>query len=175
MNNQNTGLVVGIILVLLVAVFGYGYYLNNNKNGTVNINTMDTTTPPPPMTTTETVSPNPSLTESMTKTTTVNLDEQNDSGQSGTATLIEENGQTTVTLSLTGGTFTEPQPAHIHMGSCPKPGDVVHPLTNVVNGKSVTTLNVTMDQLKAQLPLAINVHKSASEMAAYTACGDVKL
>lgn len=177
MNNQNTGLVVGIVLVLLLVVFGYGYYMNKNKTTQVNVNTAIPTNIPPTIgiTSTETVTPNPSITEKTTKTTTVNLAAQNNSNQSGTATLIEENGKLVVTLSLSGGTFTEPQPAHIHMGACPTPGNIVYPLTNVVNGKSITTLNVTMDQLKAKLPLAVNVHKSATEASVYTACGDISL
>lgn len=175
MNNQNTGLLVAIILILLIAVFGYGYYLNSNRTAQINVKATATNTPAEATTApTQIMTPNPSTTMT-TKTTTVDLTAQNNSGQTGTATLLEENGKLVVTLNLSGGTFTNPQPAHIHMGACPKPGDVVYPLTNVVDGKSVTTLNTTMDQLKAKLPLAINVHKSATDINTYTACGDIKL
>jgi len=106
----------------------------------------------------------------------VKLGEQNTSGQSGTATLTPtKDGKVTVVLALTGGKFTAAQPAHIHEGSCPTPGAVKYPLTNVVNGKSTTTLNVSMaDLLKAAPKLSVNVHKSAAETSVYTACGDIQ-
>src|SRR5437879_3003409 len=71
----------------------------------------------------------------------VTMNAQNGSGESGTATLSEENGQLMVTLDLANGP-AGPQPAHIHRGTCatldPKP---LYPLTSVTNGKSVTNLN----------------------------------
>lgn len=103
------------------------------------------------------------------------LSEQNNSGVSGSAVLREENGQVTVVLNITGGPSGTPQPAHIHVGACPDVGDVKYPLTNVVNGQSQTVLNVTLAQLKAEQPLAINVHKSAAQITVYTACGDLAL
>ena len=55
----------------------------------------------------------------------VTLMTQNNLGQSGVATLTAtDDGKTKVQLSMAGGTFTDPQPAHIHLGSCPSPGDV---------------------------------------------------
>ncbi len=106
----------------------------------------------------------------------VTLDMQNDSNQSGTATLTStKDGKTTVVLALTGGNFTAAQPAHIHEGSCPTPGTVKYPLTNVVNGKSTTTLNVSMEELlKAAPRLSVNVHKSAADVNSYTACGNIQ-
>ncbi|MBI4136976.1 CHRD domain-containing protein [Candidatus Roizmanbacteria bacterium] len=100
------------------------------------------------------------------------LSEQSDSGENGTVTLTEEEGQVTVVISLTGAPETA-QPAHIHTGSCPTPGGVVYPLTNVVNGMSETVIDVTMAELESQLPLAVNVHKSAAETNVYVACGDL--
>lgn len=105
---------------------------------------------------------------------TVNLADLNNSGQTGTATLEESNGKVMVTINLSGGNFAQPQPAHIHTGSCPAPGGVKYPLTNVVNGKSETTLDTTLEALKAASPLAINIHKSQAEQTVYTACGDLK-
>ena len=103
----------------------------------------------------------------------VALSEQNSSGETGTVTLVEENGQVTVTLAMQGFPEDTPQPAHIHVGACPDVGAVKYPLTNLVNGQSVTTLEVTLAQLESELPLGINVHKSASEASVYTACGDL--
>jgi hypothetical protein len=107
---------------------------------------------------------------------TVTLQAQNNSGQSGTAVLTELNGSSVrVVLNMQGGTFTQPQPAHIHSGACPNPGAVQYPLTNVVNGTSETTLNVSMDTLMQSADqLAVNVHKSTAEASVYTACGNIK-
>lgn len=99
--------------------------------------------------------------------------EQNGSGMSGTATLVEQGGQTTVTVNLSGAPTDVEQPAHIHPGTCqnldPKPQ---YPLNSVVNGQSQTTVDVTIDSLLAS-PHAINVHKSAEEVSVYVACADL--
>jgi len=111
--------------------------------------------------------------ENETNQITVNLLEQNNSSETGTATLVESNGQVTVTIDMTGFQEDVSQPAHIHAGSCPDVGAVSYPLTDVLNGESETILNVTFDVLEDELPLALNVHKSAEEAAVYTACGNL--
>lgn len=105
---------------------------------------------------------------------TVTLAEVTDSAtkQTGTATLVEKNGKVVVTVKVTP-VQSGPQPAHIHVGSCPGVGAVAYPLTNLVNGTSTTMLDVTMADLKAKKPLAINIHKSADESKVYTACGSL--
>lgn len=108
---------------------------------------------------------------------TVPLAEQSDLGQSGVATFTENaDGKLVVTLTMSGGTFPDPQPAHIHVGSCPNPGAVKYPLTNVVDGMSETILDTTWEALEESgEKLAVNVHKSAAESKVYTACGDLPL
>lgn len=106
---------------------------------------------------------------------TVQLAQQNESKQSGTAILTEKDGKVTVTLNITGGVADIPQPAHIHLGSCPNVGSVAYPLTNVVDGTSETVLGVTLADLAAKQPLGINVHKSAAEAKVYVSCGDLAL
>ena len=105
-------------------------------------------------------------------TLTVTLNELNGSGESGTATLSESNGQLKVSINLANAP-ADPQPAHIHQGTCanlnPAPA---YPLTNVVNGTSETTLPLTMATLQGG-QFAINVHKSATEVSVYVACGDI--
>jgi uncharacterized membrane protein YeiB len=101
------------------------------------------------------------------------LSAQNNSNESGIANLKDTSGMVTVTLNLTGYTANVSQPAHIHMGVCPGVGAVKYPLNSLVNGKSVTVLGVSLAQLKQQLPLAINVHKSATNIATYTSCGSL--
>ena len=109
----------------------------------------------------------------LTKMATVALATQNASGEAGTATLKEVGGKVVVTLDVVGAPADVAQPAHIHMGACPEPGAVKYPLTSPVGGKSETTLDVSFDDLMAQLPLAVNVHKSVAQSKVYVACGDV--
>lgn len=102
----------------------------------------------------------------------VGLAEQNDSLQEGVATLVPEGSRTRVILNIDGVPAESIEPSHIHAGACPTPGAVKYPLNNVVNGTSETVLDVSLEQLLAQLPLAINVHKSSKELKAYVSCGD---
>ena len=102
----------------------------------------------------------------------INLSAQNNSGLSGTATLTDlGGGKTRVELSVTGpeGDY----PAHIHMGTCanlnPAPQ---YPLTNVRNGESTTDVDASLAAIQ-QSPHAINLHKSAQDIATYVACGDI--
>jgi hypothetical protein len=115
-----------------------------------------------------------SLEDAAQESSVVTLSAQNDSGMSGVATLTGMNGNTFVELNLTGAPVDVTQPAHIHTGSCADIGGVVYPLIFPVNGISQTTLTVPLDTILANLPLALNVHKSAAEASVYVACGDLK-
>jgi hypothetical protein len=98
---------------------------------------------------------------------------QNGSGQNGTATLTQQGANVVVTISLAKGSAV-PQPAHIHEGPCAKLNPAPkYPLSNVVNGKSTTTIkNMKLSALQSG-GYAINVHKSAAAIATYTSCGDI--
>lgn len=102
------------------------------------------------------------------------LSAQNNSGESGTAKIEDFDGKAKVTLNLTGAPSGVTQPAHIHTGSCANLGGVKYPLNFPVNGKSETTLDISLDELLDGLPLAVNVHKSAAEANIYVACGDIE-
>jgi len=106
-------------------------------------------------------------------TVTVTLDEQNGSGESGTATLTAEGASTKVVLELENPASPDPQPAHIHKGTCaeldPTPA---YPLTNVEGGNSETTVNVALDELESG-DFAINVHKSEPDIKTYVSCGNI--
>lgn len=106
----------------------------------------------------------------------VKLNEQNASGQGGQAVIVQVGTSTLrVIVNLAGKPPLEAEPAHIHVGSCPNPGAVKYPLTNVDKGASLTDIpNLTIAQLLSELPLAINVHKSATDLKTYVACGDIK-
>jgi hypothetical protein len=154
------------LLLALCAVF----LAACNNTMTPTTETMDTTT------TTETEDTSMMMPEPTPMTDTYTLSEQNESGQTGTFTLTENAaGGVTAVLSLTGGDFTEPQPAHIHVGECPTPGAVQYPLTNVVDGESTTEIDATFAEIMASSPrLAVNVHKSAAESNVYTACANIQ-
>jgi Cu/Zn superoxide dismutase len=103
---------------------------------------------------------------------TVPMHAQNGSGEDGTATLTQKDADVVVAIDLKNGTAT-PQPAHVHVGPCSKLGGVKYPLTNVVNGKSESTLKgIKLSDLQSG-DLAINVHKSADDLATYVSCGDI--
>lgn len=104
---------------------------------------------------------------------TVNLGAENNSGQTGTATLTEMGSQTRVVVNISGGSSTA-QPAHIHKGQCgptldPKPA---YPLTSLTNGTSETMVDANMAEI-ANGTYAVNIHKSAAEAAVYVSCGNI--
>jgi len=150
---MNKKVVIGIVVILAVV----GFLMFSNKPTEQVSQPVETTEAP------------------VSKEITVVLSEQNGSGESGTATLMEVDGKVKVTFNLTGATEGVTQPAHIHMGSCPDVGAVKYPLTSPVNGVSETMLDLTLDQIKSELPLGINVHKSETEVNAYVSCGDITL
>lgn len=105
--------------------------------------------------------------------TQMHLVTQNNSGESGRATLFDGAKGLIVKLRMSGGGEVD-QPAHIHKGTCekldPKP---TYPLKMVHDGQSETTVEgVTLAQLQKS-PYAINVHKSAKEAAIYVSCGNL--
>jgi hypothetical protein len=104
---------------------------------------------------------------------TITIKTQNNSGQSGTATLTDlGNGQTKIVVDTTSPTAPA-QPIHIHEGTCATLNpQVKYPLTTTSNGKSETTVNVSLSDLLAT-PYSINVHKSSQEAAVYVACGEI--
>ncbi len=104
---------------------------------------------------------------------TFKLLEGNASGMSGVAMLESEGTKTKVKVRLVGAPRGVAQPAHIHIGACPNVGAVRYALTNLMGGKSETVLDVSIETLKTELPLGLNVHKSANEAGVYVACGNL--
>lgn len=103
------------------------------------------------------------------------VNEQNNSNEYGNATLTEKDGKVVVSIKINNAPKGVSQPAHLHTGSCISLGGVSYSLTNVMNGVSETTLNVSLEELKAKLPLALNVHKSVTQSSVYVACGNLEL
>lgn len=103
------------------------------------------------------------------------LSEQNDSGESGSVVLTEEDGKTRVVITLNGQPSGVAQPAHIHADSCATIGAVVYPLTLVANGRSETVLNAPLETvLKAATDISVNVHMSELDLGTYVACADIE-
>lgn len=104
----------------------------------------------------------------------LDLEEQNGSGISGTATLSPTSeGALEVELEV-DGSEGGPHPAHIHRGSCaeldPNPA---FPLADVVDGRSESTVEVELTDLTVD-EYALNVHESAANASSYVACADVR-
>ncbi len=146
--------IIGIVVVIVLIVAFV--YLRPSTPATTDM------TPPPPVVVTPPSAPQP---------ITVILAAENKSGEAGTATVESMGNQTKVTIALTGASKAGTQPAHFHTGTCATPGPIKYPLTSVVNGASVSTLDITFSDFMASLPLILNVHKSAAEIAKYVACG----
>ena len=104
---------------------------------------------------------------------TVQLTPQNNSGESGTATLTEQGTKTKVTVAVTGAPAGVAQPLHVHKGTCaqldPKPA---YGLAALTDGKSETTIDVSLAALQAG-GFAVNGHKSAADVSTYVFCGNV--
>ena len=101
------------------------------------------------------------------------LHAQNGSGENGTVALTPRGSKTLVVVQLTGAPMAA-QPAHVHVGPCAQlTAKPTYPLESLVDGVSVTTLDVPIDQLTAGT-FAVNVHKSADDIKTYVSCGDLK-
>ena len=165
-NTMKSSVIIWIVVALIV-IAGIFWFMNRPGSDTETFETFEAETSD-----TETfVAPGPEEPLSLV----VTLDEQNDSGMTGSAAITRLNGRTVVELTLVGAPEGVTQPAHIHTGSCADIGGVVYPLTFPVNGASETTLDVSLDDILAGLPLALNVHKSPEEADVYVACGDLTL
>ena len=102
---------------------------------------------------------------------TIALNEQNDTGESGWATLTSKGAQTVVVLTVGPGKI-ESELDHIHSGQCGDTlGGVVHGLTDIAGGASMTTVDATLASLRNG-DFAVNLHKKGAP-AVYTACGNI--
>jgi hypothetical protein len=95
------------------------------------------------------------------------------SGESGCAVAHAVNGAMVVAISVKGEPPTAIQPSHIHKGVCGSNGPVVVPLTNVVGGKSTTTIPMAKWNMMKGGKYYINIHKSTSDIPTIVSCGNV--
>ena len=99
------------------------------------------------------------------------------SGQTGQFAITELAGlRTRVRITLNSYTPNVSQPAYIHSKQCNVIEGVIWPLTNVKNGYSETVLNVYYnDVASAVSQYSVAVHKSTTEFATITSCGNIIL
>lgn len=104
----------------------------------------------------------------------INMGAQNGSKQDGMASVKDVPGGVKVSIALKNTPSGSSEPAHIHKGTCAKLDPAPwKPLSNVVGGKSDSTVQgITVADLK-KAHYAINVHKSASDIKTYVSCGDL--
>ncbi len=100
------------------------------------------------------------------------LTEQNGSGQSGTATLTPVGDERTKIVMELSNPPAVPQPAHVHPGPCDDLGDPVAALANVVRGRSETTVPLSFAELRRG-DLVVHAHKSEREYSISVACAPI--
>jgi hypothetical protein len=100
------------------------------------------------------------------------LTEQNGSGQSGTATLTPAGEERTKIVMELSNPPAVPQPAHVHPGPCDDLGDPVAALANVVRGRSETTVPLSFAELRRG-DLVVHAHKSEREYSISVACAPI--
>lgn len=104
---------------------------------------------------------------------TIDLGAQNNSGETGTATLTPEGQKTKVVIEMSNAPAGVVQPAHIHAGTCDNLDKAPKwKLEPVKDGKSTTMVPVSLATILKD-KTAINVHKSPTEIQVYVACGDI--
>lgn len=167
--NTQRGIAPLAILIIVLLAGGGTYAVTKSNSKKVKV---DQSANVQATSTVATSTPSETATSS-NKTLHITLNEQNMSGQGGKVVITEVDGKAKVIVNITGKPSSVEQPAHIHLGSCTAIGAVKYPLTNVGKGASQTMLDVSIDQLVAELPLSINVHKSAAEASVYVACGNI--
>ena len=105
---------------------------------------------------------------------TIAVDAENESGQSGWATLTARGDQTDVVVYIAPGALAT-ELVHIHSGRCGADtlGGVEHGLTSFIDGSGVsaTTVDAPLSGLRTG-GFAINSHKKG-EPGVYTSCGNI--
>jgi hypothetical protein len=106
--------------------------------------------------------------------TQISVTPLNGSGETGTATFAQQRDGSLLVTVLTRNGGPDPQPVHIHEGTCSSSGAVAYKLQTATNGKSETKLEAVKLSDLTSGAYVINIHKSAKEMGTYVACGRIK-
>jgi hypothetical protein len=106
------------------------------------------------------------------ETTVVTMQEFNNSNQFGSAALVPENNKTRIIINL-ANTPNYPQQAYILQGSCEQPGNVIYTLSPLIDGKSETVIDLSLENLFDQLPLVIAVYRETPTAQINVSCGSI--
>lgn len=96
------------------------------------------------------------------------VQEANDSGITGWAEIRKDGEKSAVVLTLDGEDENQAYEAGIHGGSCAELGEMKYTLGEVSGGELEKGLEVNLQQVIAERPLAIEVRMSDERVA----CGD---
>ena len=103
---------------------------------------------------------------------TVELAEEDGSGQSGTATLTSAgDGRSRVAVTLSNPPDV-PQPSHVHSGRCGDMGDPVAGLESLEGGEAETVIELSLAELQTG-NLVVQAHRSDDEYDVSVACGEI--
>lgn len=103
----------------------------------------------------------------------VALDDVDDSGVSGGASVRGVDEGVEITVFISQGDEGGVHPVHVHDGTCDDLGDVAYPLENIEDGESVTVIeDISLGDIMTG-EYAINAHLSEDEMDTYVMCGNV--
>ena len=105
----------------------------------------------------------------------VDIKEENNSGQSGTATLESTPDGKTKVHAVMNIKTEKAEPIHIFTGDCANPINIPYALNDVKDGVSETILDFPLDEIKKAEPLVMVVHPSTADWSGkYVACGELQ-
>lgn len=160
-----------IVSVLIIALIIIGLVVYRRQNS-IEI----PTTAPTPIIPTPTETTTPTINPSIVPAIAVDLAPVDSSlyNQAGTAILTQRNNQVVVTVTINQPSGVDNnQPININTGTCTNIGKIIFQLNNIVEGKSTTTLNTTLNRIENQKPLVISINRSNADTNIYTACGSL--
>lgn len=110
--------------------------------------------------------------ESGGETLSLELTEENGSGQSGTAFISPVDSERARIVMEVDHPPDVSQPAHVHPGPCGNLGDPVAALESLVDGRSETIVPMSLAELQRG-GLVVHAHKSEAEFEISVACAAI--
>ena len=125
--------------------------------------------PPPP-------TPTPDLVEIagpvLDTALAVPLFEIGDSEHAGVARLTPRGGRTEVFINITRRARDVHRPVQVRTGTCEAPGKVEHVMEDIVNGKSISDIDVDLETLRGG-GLVISAFETLDDQAPQIVCGSI--